>query len=75
MTLEPVSVALKFGFVAVLFLFVLWVARSARQDLRGGAPFAKDRGPGAQAGQAGRRGQLSGRLSPPRADSPHPGPS
>jgi hypothetical protein len=53
MTLEPVSVALKFGFVAVLFLFVLWVARSARQDLRGGAPFAKDRGPGAQAGQAG----------------------
>ena len=33
-TLAPVSVALKFGFLAVLYLFVLWVARSARRDLR-----------------------------------------
>jgi len=33
-TLEPVSVALKFGFLAVLFLFVLWVARSSSRDLR-----------------------------------------
>jgi FHA domain len=32
-TLEPVSVALKFGFLAVLYLFLLWVARSARKDL------------------------------------------
>jgi FHA domain-containing protein len=31
---EPVSVALKFGFLAVLYLFLLWVARSARKDLR-----------------------------------------
>ncbi|HYP47617.1 MAG TPA: FHA domain-containing protein [Thermoleophilaceae bacterium] len=30
---EPLAVALKFGFLAVLFLFVLWVARSARRDL------------------------------------------
>ena len=45
-TLEPVSVALKFGFLAVLYLFLLWVARSARKDLRGGgAPFASDREP------------------------------
>ena len=29
-TLEPVSVALKFGFLAVLYLFLLWVAWSAR---------------------------------------------
>jgi hypothetical protein len=36
-SLEPVSVALKFGFLAVLYLFLLWVARSARRDLRGGA--------------------------------------
>ena len=36
-TLEPVSVALKFGFLAVLYLFLLWVTRSARRDLRGGA--------------------------------------
>jgi hypothetical protein len=34
-TLEPVSVALKFGFLAVLYLFLLWVARSAMKDLRG----------------------------------------
>jgi len=33
-TLAPVSVALKFGFLAVLYLFVLWVARGARRDLR-----------------------------------------
>jgi FHA domain len=32
--LEPVSVGLKFGFVAVLYLFLLWVARSALKDLR-----------------------------------------
>ena len=32
--LEPVSVALKFGFLAVLFLFLLWVSRSALKDLR-----------------------------------------
>jgi hypothetical protein len=34
-TLEPVSVALKFGFLAVLYLFLLWVSRSALKDLRG----------------------------------------
>jgi hypothetical protein len=32
--LEPVSVGLKFGFLAVLYLFLLWVARSALRDLR-----------------------------------------
>jgi hypothetical protein len=32
--LEPISVGLKFGFVAVLFLFLLWVSRSAMKDLR-----------------------------------------
>ncbi|HEY2142318.1 MAG TPA: FHA domain-containing protein [Solirubrobacteraceae bacterium] len=35
-TLAPVSVVLKFGFLAVLYLFLLWVARSAGRDLRGG---------------------------------------
>lgn len=34
--LEPVSVALKFGFLAVLYLFLLWIARSALRDLRRG---------------------------------------
>jgi FHA domain len=41
-TLEPVSVALKFGFLAVLYLFLLWVARSARRDLRGGVAAPSD---------------------------------
>jgi|SRR3954452_6133890 hypothetical protein len=36
MTLEPVSVALKVGFLIVLYLFLLWVARSALKDLRRG---------------------------------------
>jgi pSer/pThr/pTyr-binding forkhead associated (FHA) protein len=43
-TLEPVSVALKFGFLVVLYLFLLWVARSARRDLGAGAPGAPERG-------------------------------
>jgi pSer/pThr/pTyr-binding forkhead associated (FHA) protein len=32
--LDPVAVALKFGFLAVLYLFLLWMARSALKDLR-----------------------------------------
>ena len=35
--LEPVSVGLKFAFLAVLYLFLLWIARSALKDLRRGA--------------------------------------
>jgi predicted component of type VI protein secretion system len=31
---DPTSVALKFGFLAVLYLFLLWVALSALRDLR-----------------------------------------
>jgi hypothetical protein len=31
---DPLSVALKFGFLAVLFLFVLFIARSSMKDLR-----------------------------------------
>jgi FHA domain-containing protein len=30
---EPLAVVLKFGFLAVLYLFLLWVARSALRDL------------------------------------------
>jgi hypothetical protein len=40
--LDPVSVILKFGFLLVLYLFLLWIARSALKDLR--------RGTGATAG-------------------------
>jgi hypothetical protein len=35
--LEPVAVALKFGFLGVLYLFLLWVTRMALRDLRGTA--------------------------------------
>jgi FHA domain len=45
--LEPVSVMLKFGFLAVLYLFLLWVSRSALRDLRGNgarAPGVDQRG-------------------------------
>jgi hypothetical protein len=35
--LEPLAVALKFGFLAVLYLFLLWVTRMAIRDLRGTA--------------------------------------
>jgi pSer/pThr/pTyr-binding forkhead associated (FHA) protein len=48
-TLAPVSVALKFGFLAVLYLFVLWIVRSARRDLGGAAPLPWQRGAGAPA--------------------------
>jgi hypothetical protein len=34
MDTEPIAVVLKFGFLAVLYLFLLWVARSARRELR-----------------------------------------
>lgn len=34
MAYDPLSVALKFGFLAVLFLFVLFIARSSAKDLR-----------------------------------------
>ena len=32
--LDPVAVALKFGFLAVLYLFLLWTVRSSLKDLR-----------------------------------------
>jgi hypothetical protein len=37
MALDPVAVALKFGFLAVLYVFLLWMARSALKDLKRGA--------------------------------------
>jgi hypothetical protein len=35
--LEPVSVALKFGFLVVLYLFLLWVAWAVLRDMRRGS--------------------------------------
>ncbi|HEY2260698.1 MAG TPA: FHA domain-containing protein [Solirubrobacteraceae bacterium] len=45
--LEPVSVGLKYGFLIVLYLFLMWVAWSALRDLRRGrgGVFQSDRGP------------------------------
>jgi hypothetical protein len=31
---DPVSVALKFGFLAILYLFLLWISRNALKDLK-----------------------------------------
>jgi FHA domain-containing protein len=39
---DPISVALKFGFLAVLYLFLLGIARSALKDLRGTVAPAPD---------------------------------
>jgi hypothetical protein len=39
MDTEPIAVALKFGFLIALYLFLFWVARSALRELRAtGAP-------------------------------------
>jgi FHA domain len=53
MTTDPVAVALKFAFLIVLYLFLLWVARSALRDMtrhedasivaEGPAPGARER--------------------------------
>jgi hypothetical protein len=42
--LDPIAVALKFGFLAVLYLFLLWMARSALKDLRAGAGAGRESG-------------------------------
>ncbi len=55
-TLQPVSVALKFGFLAVLYLFLLWVARSALRDLRGGNATRLTRSTGVGSGANGAGG-------------------
>lgn len=45
--LQPASFALKFGFLAVLYLFLLWVAWSALRDLRRSARVDELEGEGA----------------------------
>lgn len=46
MDFEPLSIALKFAFLATLYLFLLWIAVSARKDLRRNA----DGGSGSETG-------------------------
>ena len=43
---DPVGVLLQIGFIAILYLFLLWVARSALKDLR------RPTGPGAADGRS-----------------------
>src|SRR2546423_13715819 len=47
---DPIAIMLKFGFLAVLYLFLLWVARSALRDVAGGQATAlvDDTGPTAR---------------------------
>ena len=45
MDADPLGVALKFGFLAVLYLFLLLVARSALKDLRRGSGAVAGVGP------------------------------
>ena len=59
---EPLAVVLKFGFLAVLYLFLLWVSRSALRDLaRGSERSDSELAPEPVDGPAHRRG---GGLSP-----------
>jgi pSer/pThr/pTyr-binding forkhead associated (FHA) protein len=67
MALDPVAVALKFGFLAVLYLFLLWMARSALKDLRSsGAAAAAPTGRGGYEDQTGLHKAANGALGPPR---------
>jgi hypothetical protein len=49
---DPIAVALKFGFLAVLYLFLLWVAWSAARDVAGRRRTLEDRGPEGRDGGA-----------------------
>ena len=54
---EPLAVALQFGFLGILYLFLLWVARSARRDLvRSQEPAVVDESPDLEDPPGRRRG-------------------
>ena len=66
---EPLAVALKFGFLAVLYLFLLWVSRSALRDLvRGVEPVTHTPAPtppgGASREPADQGGGMLGAMEP-----------
>ena len=50
---DPVAILLKFGFLAVLYLFLLWIARSALRDLRRGEEADAALGPAGAPGDDG----------------------
>jgi hypothetical protein len=49
---DPVAVLLKFGFLAVLYLFLLWTVRSALKDMAGAGRMPDEE---EEAGPAGRK--------------------
>ena len=69
MQLDPIAVGLKFGFLAVLYLFLLWVAYSALRDLRRGAE-ERYTGPGADYEDATGMYSATAGLSPDDGGAP-----
>ena len=64
---EPLAVALKFGFLAVLYLFLLWVARSSMRDLaryEGGTAAAEPADPPGAGRRRPERPDLTAGLEP-----------
>ena len=58
---DPLAVALKFGFLAVLYLFLLWVSRSALRDLsRGVEPVTHAHAPAPPMGTSRERDEPQG---------------
>ncbi len=65
-SLTPISVALKYGFLVVLYLFLLWVAGSAVRDLRSGTSGVEGRGVRRARGRRGAAGrEVRGALPQP----------
>jgi hypothetical protein len=86
--LDPAAVALKFAFLAILYLFLLWISRNALKDLKrtsatvAPTPYAPGGGAGSDAtgihsatsaGRAAVDGQLDPRLVVERAPGHVPG--
>jgi hypothetical protein len=80
---DPIALLLKFGFLAVLYLFLLWVARSALRDLSdheaeleveaGPAPSASLRSDGRRRSRRDLRSSVSPRLEVVAALGHEPG--
>jgi hypothetical protein len=51
---DPIAVLLKFGFLAVLYLFLLWVVRSALKDMAGSGRMPDEDDEGAASGRRDR---------------------
>jgi pSer/pThr/pTyr-binding forkhead associated (FHA) protein len=73
MDTEPIAVALKFGFLAVLYLFLLWVSRSALKELRTTSVPAPETTGFHQAGPGGRAAATDAFLVAVRGGGIEPG--